>query len=193
MPWWSTFTDVAMAYGLWKPDISPIGCTLGRSIYRETRRAALIANVSRRPRPPGPELQGLLAVLFPELDIEQIHYRTECRLPPNRFRERGWVLAMTFGNSIFWRGSFDDTDASDVVNFIHEVVHADQVRRFGGEIPFACEYGKGYLDGGGQLPAYIRNPTRYHRNPLEAEAYTFEARFQDEFGRVVPERIPWPT
>lgn len=192
MSWWSTVGDVAAACGVWKPDIAPLGCTLGRSIYRETRRSALIANMPRRPRAPGAELQALLANLFPNLDIERVHYRTGCRLPPNRFRERGWVLAMTFGYSIFWRGSFDETDPADVVNFIHEVVHVDQVRRFGGEMPFACEYGKGYLDGGGQLPAHIRNPSRYHRNPLEAEAYSFEARFQDNAGRVVPESIPWP-
>ena len=42
-----------------------------------------------------------------------------------------------------------------------------------------------------QLPAYITRPTAYHRNPLEAEAYTFEARFQDAKGRAVPSLIPW--
>ncbi len=100
---------------------------------------------------------------------------------------------MTFGSTVFWRGDFDEDDPRDVVNFLHEVVHADQVRRYGGESGFACEYGKGYVEGGGELPAHITEPTRYHRNPLEAEAYSFEARFQDARGRVIPGSIPWPA
>jgi hypothetical protein len=98
---------------------------------------------------------------------------------------------MTFGYTIYYRDALDESKPDDVVNLIHEVVHVDQVRRFGGERSFACEYGKGYLEGGGDLPAHIDRPSAYHRNPLEAEAYSFEARFQDEQGSVVPDRIPW--
>ena len=192
MGWTDTITGVGSALGWWKPTQDAIGCRVGQEVYRETKRAALVANVHRRPHALGPELWALVAHLFPELDVDRLRYRTGCRLPPNRFREDGWVLAMTFGSSIFWRGAFDEHDPRDVVNFLHEVVHADQVRRFGGEAGFACEYGQGYVDGGGQLPAHLDNPTRYHRNPLEAEAYSFEARFQDATGRVVPSTIPWP-
>ena len=130
---WSTLGAVGQAFGLWHPAIAPVGCTLGRGIYREARRSAAIANLNRRPQEVGAELQGLLRVLFPDLDVERIRYRTGCRLPPNRFRETGWVLAMTFGYTIYWRGAFDERDPKDVVNFLHEVVHVDQVRRFGGE------------------------------------------------------------
>jgi hypothetical protein len=191
--WKETIGSVAAAFGWWRPAQQAVGCRLGREVYRETKRAATIANVHRRPQTPGPRLRALITELFPELDVGALRYRTGCRLPPNHFREDGWVLAMTFGSSIFWRGEFDEDDPRDVVNFLHEVMHADQVRRYGGESGFACEYGKGYVEGGGRLPAHITEPTRYHRNPLEAEAYSFEARFQDGRGRVIPGSIPWPA
>ena len=97
---------------------------------------------------------------------------------------------MTFGTTIFWRDELDEDDPRDLVRLIHECVHVDQVRRHGGESRFACEYGKGYLTGGGEVPTHIRTPSAYHRNPLESEAYLFDARFRDAAGRVVPERLP---
>ena len=193
MSFLSSIKAIGSALGVWRTDVLPVGCSLGRSIYRETKRAARIANFRRPWQRLQPETVAMLRVLFRDLDIERIRYRTQCRLPPNRFRERGPILAMTFGYTIYWRGTFDETNPTDIVNFIHEVVHVDQVRRLGGENAFACEYGKAYLEGGGVLPGYIRRPSIYHRNQLEAEAYNFEARFQDEHGRVVSERIPWIT
>ena len=106
-----------------------------------------------------------MAHLFPELDVERIRYRTGCRLPPNRFKADGNILAMTFGYSIYWRGELDEDKPRDVVNLIHEVLHVDQVRRYGGEQEFACAYGKGYVEGGGQLPASHRPPDRLSPQP----------------------------
>ena len=97
---------------------------------------------------------------------------------------------MTFGYTIYWRDDLDETNPDDLVKLIHEIVHVDQVRRRGDESSFACDYGRGYIEGGGTLPSYIDEPTAYHRNPLEAEAYTFEARFRDDSGRVVATRLP---
>jgi hypothetical protein len=97
---------------------------------------------------------------------------------------------MTFGYTIFWRDELDETKPDDLVRLIHELVHVDQVRRHGGESEFACQYGRGYIEGGGELPAYIADATAYHRNPLEAEAYTFDARFRDDGGHVVAAKLP---
>jgi len=193
MSFLSSGKAIGSTLGLWRTEVLPIGCTLGRTIYRETKRAAQVANFRRPWQRLRPETVAMLRGLFPDLDASRIRYRTRCLLPPNRFRESGSILAMTFGYTIYWRGNFDPSNPVDIVNFIHEVVHVDQVRRLGGEEAFACEYGKAYLDGGGVLPGYIRRPTIYHRNQLEAEAYNFEAQFQDEHGRVVAERIPWIT
>ena len=188
--WWSTIRSVGDALGLWERRVVPVGCELGATIFRETKRSAQIANVGRRPRALHAETVQRLQQLFPDLDLHTILVRTRCRLPSNRFRERGSIYAMTFGDTIYWRDELDEHDPGDLVKLIHEIVHIDQVRRHNGENGFACAYGVGYLEGGGELPAYIEEPTAYHRNPLEAEAYSFEARFRDASGRVVPSSLP---
>jgi hypothetical protein len=188
--WWSTVRSVGDALGLWERRIVPVGCELGTTIFRETKRSAQIANLARRPRPLRPETARRLQPLFPGLDLTAIRVRTRCRLPSNRFSEHGSIYAMTFGSTIYWRDELDEDDPRDLVHLIHELVHVDQVRRHGGEDGFACAYGAGYLEGGGDLPGYLADPTAYHRNPLEAEAYSFEERFRDAAGRVVPGSLP---
>jgi len=168
----------------------PIGWELGTTIFRESKRSAQIANIGRATRPLGANTIQRLQPLFVDLDLQLIHVRSKCRLPSNRFREHGSIYAMTFGNTIYWRDDLDEDDPRDLVKLIHEIVHVDQVRRLGGETAFARTYGAGYLEGGGELPAYIVLPTAYHRNPLEAEAYSFEAQFRDDEGRVIPDRLP---
>lgn len=170
--------------------MDPVGCSLGRSIYRETKRSAQIASLTRSRRPLRPETVARLQSLFPDVDLERIRVRARCRLPSNRFRASGSIYAMTFGYTIYWRDELDEGDPADLVKLIHEIVHVDQVRRLGSESAFACEYGRGYLEGGGELPDHIGAPTAYHRNPLESEAYTFEARFRDGAGRVDPALLP---
>ena len=167
----------------------PFGCALGRNVYRETERACRIVNVLRPRRPLSVTTIARLDPWFPEVDLGAVRVCTRCRLPPNRFRESGHIYAMTFGSTIYWRDELDERDPNDLVRLMHELVHVDQVRRHGGESAFACAYGEGYLSGGGQVPAHIDRPTAYHRNPLEAEAYAFEARFRDAAGRVVADRI----
>jgi hypothetical protein len=170
----------------------PAGCALGRSIYRETKRATWAVNVHRRPRPLAEATVGRLAPWFPELDLSTVRVRTTCRLPPNRFDLSGNIYAMTFGSTIYWRDELDEADPRDLVRLVHELVHVDQVRRHGGESGFACAYGRGYVEGDGDLPSHVPSPTRYHRNPLEAEAYRFEAQFRDDAGRVVASRLDAP-
>ena len=190
MSWWSTLRSVGDAVGLLDRHVVPVGCELGTTIFRETKRSAQIANLGRRSRPLRDETVDGLQPLFPDLDLRSVRVRTRCRLPSNRFSARGSIYAMTFGDTIYWRDELDESDTGDLVHLIHEIVHVDQVRRHGGERGFACAYGVGYLEGGGELPAYIDTPTAYHRNPLEAEAYSFEADFRDAAGRVVPSSLP---
>ena len=155
MSWWSTVRSVGDALGIKKRQAVPVGCTLGQSVFTETKRAAQIVNIMRRSRPLQPATIDRLKPLYPDLDIENVKVRTRCRLPSNRFRESGTIYAMTFGYTIYWRDELDEGSADDLVKLIHELVHVDQVRRDGGESAFACEYGRGYIAGGGTLPAYI--------------------------------------
>jgi hypothetical protein len=188
--WWSTVRSVGDALGITKPKVAPVGCALGQAIFSETKRAAQIVNITRPRRSLQATTIARLKPLFPDVDLTTVQVRTRCRLPSNRFRQSGSIYAMTFGYTIYWRDELDETNPDDLVKLIHEIVHVDQVRRLGSESSFACEYGRGYIDGGGHLPAYIHEPTAYHRNPLEAEAYTFEAKFRDASGQVVPNQLP---
>ena len=190
MSWLGTLRSVGEALGVVEPPARSVGCTLGKAIYGETKRSAQIVNAARPRRALRPATKTLLRQLFPDLDVDQIRVRTKCRLPSNRFHRTGSIYAMTFGSTIYWRDELDEGNPRDLVKLIHETVHVDQARRLGGERGFACEYGKGYLLGGGEVPGFISRPTAYHRNPLESEAYTFEAGFRDEHGVVVPERLP---
>jgi len=188
--WASTVRAVGGALGLWQEHAVPLGCTLGRSVFKETKRSAQIANLRRVARPLLPATIERVGPLFPHLDLGTVRVRERCRLPSNKFHTTGSIYAMTFGSTIYFRDDLDEQDPAELVHLIHELVHVDQVRRFGGEPAFACEYGRGYIDGGGELPGYIDHPTAYHRNPLEAEAYTFEAQFRDARGRVDRARLP---
>ncbi len=190
MPFGEVVTRAGAAVGLTRARMAPVGCVLGRMIYALAHRSAVLANRGCEPRALQATTQERLRTLFPDLDLGEVRVRTGCRLPANRFRPDGRFYGMTFGTTIFWRGELDEDDPVDLVKLVHEVVHVDQARRLGGRREFACRYGRGYLEGGGELPAHIDSPTAYHRNPLEAEAYAFDARFRDERGRVVPGSLP---
>lgn len=190
MSWSSTIRALGGALGLWSPYAAPVGEQLGATIYTETKRAAGIANVHRRARPLRDATVVRLGPLFPHLDLATVRVRTRCRLPANRFRGSGSTYAMTFGPTVYFRDELDEERPTDLVKLIHELVHVEQWRRLGSETEFARAYGSGYLTGGGALPPYIDAPTAYHRNPFEAEAYTFEARFRDRVGRVSADLLP---
>lgn len=185
-----TIRSIGEALGLWKAKAVPLGCQIGTVALRETKRSAWLANIGRPSEPLARDTQAKLRTLFPELDVSRIRVRRGCRLPANRFSSGGSIYAMTFGYTIYWRDAdLDESDPVDFVKLVHEVVHVDQTRRLGGEEKFACAYGEGYLKGGGDVPDRIKKPTAYHLNPLEAEAYSFESRFRNERGRVVPELV----
>jgi hypothetical protein len=189
---WATARAIGAALGVSQRTVEPLGSVLGKTVYDEAKRATQIVNL-RRPRRglKRPTIE-LLAPWFPELDLATVRVRTSCRLPPNRFDTTGHIYAMTFGSTIYWRDEFDEDDPAGLVHLAHQRVHVDQVRRLGGESAFAREYGRGYVTGGGELPAYLHDVTAYHRNPLEAEAYQFESRFRDEHGHVVADRLHAP-
>jgi hypothetical protein len=189
MSLWGTVRAIGEAVGVWDRR-GDLGCVVGQQVFRETKRAAVIANVLRPRRPLRPATQAMLRELFPDLDVAEIRVRERCRLPANKFSESGSIYAMTLGTTIYFRDVLDEDDPKDLVQLIHEAVHVDQVRRHGGESGFACAYGRGYIEGGGEVQPRFGEGTAYHRNPLEAEAYAFDARFRDDRGRVVSSRLP---
>ena len=67
MGWWATVRSVADALGVAQARVDPIGCDLGRRIYRETKRAAVVVNLARRPRPLDRATVTRLQPLYPDV------------------------------------------------------------------------------------------------------------------------------
>ncbi len=171
------------------------GCVAGRIGVKQTKRLAELANRNLTPRPLEQRTQQMLREIFPELDVENIRLRTGCRLPANSFKKTGSIYGMTFGYDIYWRNQvLNENDAHQLVMLIHEVKHVDQVREYGGLDGFACEYGKGYLAGGGELPERLehKRDDPYFANPLEADAYRLDAKYRNAAGRGDRSLLPLP-
>ena len=187
---------VGGALGVSKATADKYGCRAGTVGLAQTKRLAEAANRKQVPRPLKPRTQAMMREIFPDLDVENIRLRTGCRLPANRFKKSGSIYGMTFGYTIYWRNAvLDEDDAHTLVKLIHEVKHVDQVRELGGEKEFACAYGKGYLEGGGELPERLahRQSDPYHANPLEAAAYRLDAQYRNAAGRGDPSKLPFPS
>ena len=94
--------------------------------------------------------------------------------------------------TIYWAGSLDETNPRDLVNLFHEVVHVEQFHRYGGESGFACEYGAGYLAGGGELPPSIRRPTAVPPQPAGGRGLPLRGPLPGRRRPRPPELLPDP-
>ena len=142
-------------------------------LYRAAKAVVVARNAARPALELWPDTKQMMRRFFPSLDLERVRFKTGCSLPGNWLARETWVSAMTLGYGIYVAGDHVQESWSALELLMHELVHVDQVRRLGSERRFACEYGKGYLAGGG-----------YRGNPLEVEAYDFVARNR------LPESLP---
>lgn len=141
------------------------GCAGGVTIYFAAKGLAIARNLQRIDRKLRQETIDLLQPLFPELDLKKIEFNVNAFLPSEWYDDN--ADAMTFGDKIYFKHSNiqnDNRTDSSLMLLMHELVHADQVRRLGGETVFACEYGMGFVNAG----------FNYENNPLEVEANAFE-------------------
>lgn len=137
------------------------GCEGGKAIYFGARTSAQVLNAFKQTNKLKTATKARFKPLFPKLDLDRVRVRPDCILPGNWFKSG--VKAMTFGYTIYCKGSHMQSTDAKLNILMHELVHVDQIRRRGNdESRFACDYGKGYLAGGG-----------YMENPLEIEAYDF--------------------
>lgn len=135
----------------------------GVPVYFLTKAACHLANVGRARRRLDAGIVSLMQEHLPEIDYRRVRCVHGASLPANWFPSLGGARrisaeGMTFGKTIFLR-------QASLALLLHELVHVDQVRRFGGEIAFAYRYAVGFLSARG-----------YRGNPLEAEAYDLVAR-----------------
>ena len=133
-----------------------LGCILGIPIYFAGKWLTRAANVHRVEQRLSPELTARLAPLFPHLDLTRVRLKDHANLPVLP-RYNG----IAFGYRLYFRHTFNENDARSLRVLVHELVHADQVRRLGGEVAFACAYFAGHFVAG------------YDGNPLEEEAREF--------------------
>jgi hypothetical protein len=139
------------------------GCNGGVAIYTHAKTAALVANVARERRKLWSTTVAVMQAYFPKLHLGKVEFCINSTLPANWFKSADNVDGMTFGYTIFFKGSNIQKTQDGLALLMHELVHVDQVRRRGdSELKFACDYGDGYLQAGS-----------YEANPLEKEAYDF--------------------
>jgi hypothetical protein len=137
----------------------------GVIIYNAAKLAAEVGNSTAKTRKLKPDIILRLRPVFPHLNLKKVSLFIEASLPPNWFTTSNDVEGMTFGYSIYFKGSGYQTDLSKLHWLVHELAHVDQVRqRENSETQFARDYGVGYLQAG-----------NYWDNPLEIEARAIEA------------------
>ena len=166
----------------------------GVPVYFIAKAACHVANLGRARRRLDADIVSLMQEHLPELDYHRVRCVYGASLPANWFKSLGGAKrltadGMTFGNTIFLRrsvehglraplpaGSASVIDRATLALLLHELVHVDQVRRFGGEIAFAYRYALGFLSARG-----------YRTNPLETEAYDLVARCAASLPKQLPD------
>jgi len=135
----------------------------GISVYFVAKAAAGIANIFVRRQRLSSDTISTMRPLFPDLDLERIRIKPRSTLPSNWFRHGAKYVAVTFGYTIYYKGTSLQSTNEGLNVLMHELVHADQVRKRGNsQIKFAGDYGNGFLYAG-----------NYRQNPLEEEAFDF--------------------
>jgi uncharacterized protein DUF4157 len=148
-------------------------CAAGQFVYSLAKSDALAVNfvpLQPRVRSIPNALKDSLEPLL-NADFSKTVFVDNAHLPANYFK--GSTDGMTFGavdippiyasQIIFLRDAYDDGRQEDRELLAHELVHAAQYQRLGGELLFACAYGNGFAKSGFD----------YRANPLEDEAYDF--------------------
>jgi hypothetical protein len=135
------------------------GCSGGVAIYSGAKALCVAGNVQRKKRKLWSNTKREMRKHLPKLDLNKVRFCIHSKLPANWYESPGKVAAMTFGYTIYFKGTDVQKTRDGLRLLLHELVHVDQVRKLGSETAFACEYGKGYLKAGS-----------YSRNPMELAA-----------------------
>ncbi len=156
-----------------EPVLEFFACISGISVYFAAKagNASLNAFKARHFLPD--TFKTKLQKLFDNTSFDSVCYVEGANLIANAFDPKSETKGMTFGPDtmagvvmravVYLKSIFDENDYESRKTMVHELVHVKQIDRYGGEIGFACEYGKGYVSAG----------LSYEGNPLEEEAYDF--------------------
>lgn len=141
------------------------GCTGGILVFDMVRAMLEGLNRSKARKTLSGKVRDQMKLWFPKLDFTKVKYVNKTNwwsLVSNRWFNSN-AKAITIGKTIYFKGKFRSGNESDVNLLMHELVHVNQCRIYGGTSKFACEYGMGYADAG----------YSYRRNHLEKEARDF--------------------
>ncbi len=139
--------------------------------YFAAKKSAELASAHRPWRRLSAPLMRRLAPLFPRLDLTAVRFRDEARTPATGWRHGH--ASMAFGSELYFgpampqlvldRFARGEARAGESLFrlLVHELVHADQVRRTGSEAAFARLY----------LDEWVIGGLRYEDNRLEREAF----------------------
>ncbi|MEW8348508.1 MAG: DUF4157 domain-containing protein, partial [Candidatus Thiodiazotropha taylori] len=103
------------------------GCSGGIVIYKSAKELARIRNINRKNRKLKPETICRLKKLFPNLDLNKVRFKIHSSLPGNWYTSADNVDAMTFGYTIYFKGSDIQKTDKGLSLLIHELVHVNQV------------------------------------------------------------------
>src|SRR5687768_796789 len=99
------------------------GCVGGRMIYNAAKYSAEVANVFKDTNQLNARSKDKFRPLFPHLNLNRVRIRPGCTLPGNWFNSANNVAAMTFGYTIYCKGTkMQSTDAKLNI-LMHELVH----------------------------------------------------------------------
>ena len=162
------------------------GCAGGQLIYRLADTAMEARHPRRTRRRLRPETVARLQPLFPNVNLRSVDFVTSADLSVAHLfqEEEEEAEAITFGSRMWFihkRRHMEETDEG-LALLMHELVHVDQYRMRGSmKDAFACAYGVGFLEAGGD----------YATNPMEKEAYDFVAGHTPLPPPPQPDPRPW--
>jgi hypothetical protein len=144
------------------------GCEGGKIVFKVVKKWTEELNKDAPSAKLEPKLIEVLKEYAQLIDLDRVRLISNADLPPDWFAPD--YTGITFGYNIYFKHQFDSSNESHIRFIVHEIYHVDQYRRYGSTNNFACEYGKGFVDGG----------FSYDSNPLEEDANEFEDRYWEE-------------
>jgi methyl-accepting chemotaxis protein len=162
--------------------IKALACQFGIIVYLNAQAIHQVINVGKSVHMLPDSFRQKLSSFLTGDSFSDVYYIEGSNLVGNAFNMD--IAAMTFGHfylsgikvnrTVLMGSVFDENDFGSRETMIHELVHAKQINRYGGEIGFGCMYGIGFMEGG----------CSYKGNPLEEEAYNFTDDHYDEINSM---------
>ncbi len=174
MGFWSSFKNKLKSFFIERPK-KILGMTLGVPLYYITKAYTIEHNRNKPSLVLTEKTKSILSsFLSPSVDLSKVRIVEKAFVPRKN-------AAITFGNEIFIGSTIDQTNVDHLVLLLHELIHTEQSKRFGGEFIFAAQYGYASIRG---------MPSPYKSNYLEQEAYRRSEEARSSFDAAFKKSLP---